>query len=239
MDVLPLFPVDHPLNTPPVMGEFDPSRCDVRYINKETVDRICRDFHYAGRAPTTVVGFGLYCDDILAGIISYAPPTTPNTARLCGDEFQTFVLELNRLFIFDWLPKNSESWFIGQTFKMLRKDYPEYPILVSYADEGQEHFGYIYQATNWFYTGVSEAMNVVGYRINGRDWHNRSLVAKIGTCSAETVLQRWPNAIPIPGTPKHRYVYFLRDKKKWLDLLRWQVYNKYPKEMNRRPNENT
>lgn len=35
------------------------------------------------------------------------------------------------------------------------KQYKDDLILVSYADSAQGHHGYIYQATNWIYTGIS------------------------------------------------------------------------------------
>lgn len=68
-----------------------------------------------------------------------------------GGRYSDRVFELNRLCVSEGLPKNALSWFVGQTFKML----PSPLALVSFADSGQNHHGYIYQATNWIYTGLS------------------------------------------------------------------------------------
>ena len=64
------------------------------------------------------------------------------------------VYELNRLWLDDALPKNTESRFIGWCLRELKKLRPN-TILVSLADGSKGHVGYVYQATNWIYTGQS------------------------------------------------------------------------------------
>jgi hypothetical protein len=64
------------------------------------------------------------------------------------------VYELNRLWLDDSLPRNSESRFIGWCLRELRRKQPRV-ILVSYADSKEGHVGYVYQSTNWVYTGTT------------------------------------------------------------------------------------
>lgn len=45
--------------------------------------------------------------------------------------------------------------------------------LLSYADEKQGHVGYIYQATNWLYTGQSEVKRF--YVKDGKEFHRKSM----------------------------------------------------------------
>jgi hypothetical protein len=52
------------------------------------------------------------------------------------------------MFAFEDMPKNTESYCIGQSIKHLKKDKPEVKVLVSYSDISMGHVGYIYQATN-------------------------------------------------------------------------------------------
>jgi len=63
--------------------------------------------------------------------------------------YQDHFLELNRLVIDEGSKKNVLSFFVSQTLKKL----PCPNVVVSYADTSQNHHGYIYQATNWIYTG--------------------------------------------------------------------------------------
>lgn len=51
------------------------------------------------------------------------------------------MIELNRLSLDDALPRNSQSWFVSRTLKMLPPR-----IIVSYADPLYGHIGYIYRA---------------------------------------------------------------------------------------------
>ena len=49
------------------------------------------------------------------------------------------------------LDKNCLSYFVSQCLKLL----PQPMAVISYADPNVYHTGYIYQATNWYYTGTS------------------------------------------------------------------------------------
>jgi hypothetical protein len=87
------------------------------------------------------------------------------TSKLDPKARSNDVYELNRLWLHDSLPRNSESQFLGWCLRQLKKEYPKI-ILVSYADGGKEHVGYVYQATNWIYTSQSMPFNdicVEGY----------------------------------------------------------------------------
>ena len=61
------------------------------------------------------------------------------------------VTELNRLWVHDSEPANSESWFVSRA---LRKLPPR--IVVSYADTAYGHQGYIYRALNFRYAGWTD-----------------------------------------------------------------------------------
>jgi len=64
------------------------------------------------------------------------------------------VFELNRLWVHDSLPRNTESQFVGWYLRQIKRVHPNI-ILISYADgsrkspDGRSHVGIVYQATNW------------------------------------------------------------------------------------------
>ena len=51
---------------------------------------------------------------------------------------------------------------------------PKPQAIVSYADTSQGHHGYIYQATNWIYTGLS-AKRTERYDINNPNKHSKTV----------------------------------------------------------------
>ena len=109
--------------------------------------------HYAKRIPSISYAFGLYEDHNLVGVCTYGSPPSPSLCTgVCGEEYKDKVVELNRL-ILDSPKPNSASYLVSQSLKLL----PKPSIVVSYADTSQGHVGYIYQATNFLYTGLSEA----------------------------------------------------------------------------------
>jgi len=108
--------------------------------------------HYAKRLCSVSYAFGLYLNKEIKGVITFGMPPSPTLAKsICGEEFKKDVLELNRLVTNDDLPKNTLSQFVSKSIKLL----PQPKIIVSFADANVGHAGYIYQATNFIYTGQS------------------------------------------------------------------------------------
>jgi hypothetical protein len=214
----------------PEMPTLDLSRCHTRPISHLTAARMVERFHYAHRAPSIVAAVGMYVDDVLAGCITYGINAVPNVHRCCGEEYRLRSLELNRLFIHDWAGRNSESWLIGQSFRWLQDKWPQYVVLVSYADTGHGHHGGIYRATNWLWTGLSSE-RCEGFQVGRDTIHAKHMNNRHGTRSVAAILKLYPGAVPISGQPKHRYVQFLGDRRQKRVLraaLKWPVLP-YPK----------
>lgn len=172
--------------------------------------------HYSGRCPGVKYAFGLYEKDNLVGCVVFAVPASYTLCEgVCGSEFKESVIELARLVIIT-TTSNAASYLIGRA---LRKLPP--CVVVSYADCNDHigHVGYVYQATNWLYTGRSAAEPVY---VLARD-HPSGL--KAGTvvsytrrhidAKARELGFPWShNASNGPGlirrktVGKHRYIYF-------------------------------
>lgn len=88
--------------------------------------------------------------------------------------------------------------------------------VVSYADTAWTHVGYVYQACNFLYTGLS-AYRTDAFQPNGL--HPRTYEKGIPE-------------IRQSRSRKHRYVYLVGDKRqrrKMLAQLKYKVQDKYPK----------
>lgn len=192
-----------------------------RNVAKEFVERI----HYSRVLPSNVVySFGLYEDRELIGVVTYGIPASPSlVVGIAGEENRNRVLELNRLAIEPG--KNGEnraSYLVSHSLKKL----PNRTFVVSYADTGWTHIGYVYQACNFLYTGLS-AKRVDTYQPEGK--HSRNYDK-----NNHSELHQTRN-------PKHRYIYLVgtkRDKKQMRKELRYKVYDHYPKGDERRYDTN-
>lgn len=109
--------------------------------------------HYAQRLPSVSHAYAIKRGVRLVGGLTIGKPASrPLCVGVAGKEFAPQVYELNRLISDGTTGRNDLSWFVGA---VLRDLATEELILVSFADEGAGHNGYIYQATNWVYTGMS------------------------------------------------------------------------------------
>ena len=165
--------------------------------------------HYARRMPRVSYAFGAYLNSEMVGVCTYGVTASPTLCTsVCGTEWRGHVLELNRLCC-NSIP-NLASQIVGKSLQML----PKPCIVVSYADTRQGHVGYIYQATNWLYTGATPECNEYA-TANGTHSRNYTL-GVVGR-------QR--------RSSKHRYVYLCGDRRQrrtLLQALKWPLVA-YPK----------
>ena len=145
---------------------------------------------------------------------------------ICGERYKSEVTELNRL-VLQYNEKNEASFLVSNSFKLLPKPL----IIVSYADSNQNHNGYVYQATNFIYTGLSnERLKLM---MGGKDLSERTLSGIQGNLTREQFFKKY-NVKKSKQLGKHRYIYFLgnkREKKQRLNNLLLKQYP-YPKGKN-------
>lgn len=190
-------------------------RLTVKRIAYEDTKNFILFIHYARRMPCVQYAFGLFDGDYPypVGVVTYGQPASPPLCKgVAGEENRKNVLELNRLVLYpEYNGGNYASFLVGQSLKML----PHGTFVVSYADwGGWHHVGYVYQATNWLYTGLTKP-RTDKYSEGGHSRHY---------AEGETRRQ--------PRTAKHRYVYLVGDKREVKQMrkqLNYPVLDKYPK----------
>ena len=196
------------------------------YKVKSIKTELCKEWllykHYAKRIPSISYAFGLFEGDVLQGILTIGKPPSPSLCvGVCGEHNSKFVYELNRLCVNDDLKKNVLSYFVSQCLKKLNNI-----ILVSYADTSQNHNGYIYQATNWIYTGLS-AKRTERYDIDNPNRHSKSVTENKNINYQDLAVRERPQ--------NHRYIFFIaskKQKKRWNRELNYPVCD-YPKGQNK------
>jgi hypothetical protein len=203
-----------------------------KYSVKSIDSYLCREWflkkHYAKRIPPVEYAFGLFNkENIISGIITYSTPVSNSLRFLWKNEYK--LMELNRLVINEGLEKNVLSFLVSQSLKKLPKPL----VIVSYADTSKNHHGYIYQATNWIYTGLSIVKK--DYYIKGMEHlHNGTIIDM--TRGKENRVEWLKNKfgddfIMVDRPRKHRYFIFLGNKyhKKKMSLMLPYEILPYPK----------
>ena len=201
---------------------------EVREISATDAEPWILHRHYAKRMCPISYAFGAYESGVLIGIVTYGTPASSTLrAGICGYEWIDNVLELNRLCCDN--RKNLASQLVGKSLTML----PKPSVVVSYADTSQGHVGYVYQASNFLYTGLSAKRT--DWKIKGREHLHGATIADESRGQenrSNWMRKKYGDDFYLEDRPrKHRYVYFCGDKKQRKDMrdaLRYTV-EVYPK----------
>lgn len=216
------------------MSEYiDTSKVTIRPIAKSVAKDWITKKHYTHNINGIRYALGVYyaddsvnlffdTEDRMIGTIVYAHPVSNRAiGSICGENVLELneVLELVRLHIDD-IPngKNIESYVIAQSFQWLKNNAPEVKVLISYADPEVGHGGRIYRATNWLYQGcgVSKLMPDYSIRLieNGPWMHSRTVGQRYGNKKIDNLAESIGHTFwRKEETAKHRYIYFLTDRK--------------------------
>lgn len=129
----------------------------IKVIPAKIANEFVKKHHYSGKVvQNSQVHFGAFLDGKLHGVLQYGP--SMDKRKIMGivkDTGWNEFIELNRMAFDDYLPKNSESYCIGKTLRMIKKQAPHIKWVVSFADGAQCGDGTIYRASNFVLTGIT------------------------------------------------------------------------------------
>lgn len=196
----------------------------IKNIDHRTAMDIVIEKHYLHRKSPCSFSFGLFDNfENIVGVIVYGTPSSaPLRGGICGLKEKDNVIELTRLWVDDCVPRNGESFLIGNTIHLINKE-----IVVSYADTSASHIGYVYQATNWIYTGLSAKRT--NWTVEGIDKHCQTIADKY---SSKELKDLYGDKFTLVDRPrKHRYIFFNCDKRRKKELVKQLKYPilPYPK----------
>lgn len=200
---------------------------EVRGLDPATIYEWLTQVHYAKRIPPISHAFGLYIDGELVGVVTYGVPSSSTLrAGIAGERHIDIVLELNRLVFKRDIP-NGPSELVGKSLKTL----PKPCIVVSYADTSQGHIGYVYQACNFIYTGLSAKRT--DWKVKGLEHlHGQTIADMSRGCEgsrAEFMRQKFGNDFYLEDRPrKHRYIYICASKTQKKHILQDLKYKQEP-----------
>ena len=163
-------------------------------------------WHYSRAMPTSkVVYIGVWEDDQFIGVIIFGRGAAPAFHKRYGLKI-TETAELVRVALHRH--QHPVSRILSIAIRLLLKSSPGLRLLYSFADPDQGHYGGIYQATNWIYTGTTDASPRIYY---GSRWRHPVAIYRAVEAGKLSKKHGLPEKI-VPG--KHRYLYPLDKKMK-------------------------
>lgn len=145
--------------------------------HKSVLQDFIPKWHYSKSVNGCIMDYGYCLNDPQGntkGAMFFGRMAMANQWKKYGDRAED-VIELRRLCCVDDTPKNAESFFIGRSLKLLKKEWNG-KIVVSYADKEYGHTGIIYKASNFKLEGEIPGAKVIVH--GDRTYHDKAIRTK-------------------------------------------------------------
>jgi len=166
----------------------------------------CKRWHYSKAIPTPPYNLvGVWEDEKFIGCVIFSRGASNHLGKQYGIEAAE-VCELSRIALTEH--HHPVSRIIRIAIIFLRKQSPGLRLIISFADQNQNHHGGIYQASGWLYTGSTNRSWHYVDKFQ-RKWHARQ-VSAVGMTPQYGVMRKAPRideCTRVEELPKHRYVF--------------------------------
>lgn len=189
----------------------------------------CEHWHYSKSVPVPpLVKVGVWEKNRFVGVVIFSRGANNNLLKPYGLN-QKQGCELTRAALSNHSAPVSR--IIRLAMKFLHKQNASLRIIVSFADPNEGHYGGIYQAGNWIYTGLTASTcEYVGP--DGKRWHSR-MVKTSGWTNVQGKLRKVltpTQCKKIEKLGKHRYLMPLDEEMRDIIAPLAKPYPKRPKQ---------
>jgi hypothetical protein len=176
----------------------------LRPISARDANRVVQSLHYSGKvAPNSQVHFGVFLDGRCGGALSFGPSLRRKLmANLVEGTRSRQCIELNRMAMAEWLPRNGESRALSVAMRLLRRSYPHLKWVVTFADGCQCGDGTIYRAAGFILTDIRENTEL------RKDPKTGQILHTMQAYHLDRLAEFKREWTPLPGVHL-RYLYFL------------------------------
>jgi hypothetical protein len=184
------------------MSSSNKSKVDLRldWCSYKAAKYACEKWHYSGCVPAgKLVKVGVWEDGKFIGVVLFSWGANRNIGSPYGLAM-TQVCELVRVALGQH--QAPVSRILRVAMALLQKQSPGVVLIVSYADQNQDHHGGIYQAGNWAYVGVGVGTHQL-LLSTGEMVHKRVAWARFGTNDSAKI----PGSKYVYPESKHKYLY--------------------------------
>ena len=181
--------------------------------------------HYSHRVVNnSYLHLGVFHEGAFEGVLQWGYALNPARAgKVVEGTVQGQYLELNRMWLSDDAPRNSESRAISYALKYIRRACPGVAWVQSFADERCNGLGVVYQACSFLYVGYHVS---TFYELDGEVYHKIIATNLTRSGNRGKRLRENLHRARIIKLRQFRYVRFL--KTDWRKRLRLPVCP-YPK----------
>ena len=197
----------------------------VSEISRHRANEIVKKNHYSKKFySASYIHLAVFSNGEIKGVLQFGYAMNPQSmgSVVKGSELKEY-LELNRMWLDDSMPRNSESKAISYSIKYIRRKYPDIAWVQSFADERCGRFGVVYQASSFLYCG--EHLSVF-WELDGVFYHNSLMTRRPELSkSAKMIQDRKGECI------KHEFRQFryIKCLKKWARKNLLLDVKEYPK----------
>lgn len=198
----------------------------VSEIDRNIANDIIRRNHYSGKIYSgTYIHLGIHINGRLVGVLQYGYAMNPASgssvvAGTAGEEY----LELNRMWLSDEAPRNSESRAIAFSIRYIKKRFPRVQWIQSFADERCGRFGVVYQAANFKFYG--EHLSTF-WELDGVVYHNVIMTNGSDQSQAARNLRENRDRAIQHDLRQFRYIYYIDRRAIKRCLLKERPYPKH------------
>lgn len=201
----------------------------VKEIDRNKANDIIVKNHYSKKYyNATYIHLGVYMKNNLVGVLQFGYAMNPASGGsvvkgTANDQY----LELNRMWLDDIAPRNSESMAIAYSIRYIRSKFPKVKWIQSFADERCGGFGIVYQGANFEYYGEH---NALFWTLNGEIYHNSLMTRNPSLSKSAAFLQANKERAISESLRQFRYIFWIDRRWKKNVLLEQKPYPKHYKE---------
>lgn len=210
-----------------IAGYGDDAFC-VREIERGKANAVIIANHYSGKIyNATYIHLGIYISAEFVGVLQFGYAMNPASCGSVveGTEMDQY-LELNRMWLSDAAPRNSESMALSYAIAYIRNKFKRVKWIQSFADERCGGFGIVYQAANFLYYGEHDS---VFWEFDGEVFHNSIKTSRLAGPRGFDILNDPSNLALITKSTfrQFRYIYWIDQSWKGRCKLRQKEYIKH------------
>lgn len=198
----------------------------VREIDRDLANQIIVTNHYSKKFyAATYIHLGVFMNGEICGVLQYGYAMNPASGGsvVTGTGIKEY-LELNRMWLDDVCPRNSESKAISYSLKYIKRKHPKIKWVQSFADERCGGFGIVYQACSFDYFGEHDS---VFWELDGVVYHNSLMTRDRKLSKSAAIIQDGKDRAKSYTIRQFRYIKFIDQRVKKNCTLKQCEYPKH------------
>ncbi|GIU69836.1 MAG: hypothetical protein KatS3mg002_1072 [Candidatus Woesearchaeota archaeon] len=187
-----------------IFQELEQKDLHIEFCSRQMAKFAVEKWHYSHKMPAgNSINFAVWENGQFIGAVVFGYGSNYNIANQYKLKHYE-IRELCRVAL--TTHANPVTKILSICIKMLKENYPEIQLLVSYADSEQGHIGKIYQANNWIYVGTTDEEPRI--KLNNQIYHRKTIYNKYKTSSIYYLKENVdPNAEFVKSKLKYKYLF--------------------------------